>query len=306
LIFIWFGSRIPFGGLVAVRSAVRSCRGAEVLLLHEGLDPSSPGARAIEAEPGVRLERAGVEWFRDLPGGGRIPRRLYEELPSATARSNLLRLAVLWKLGGIYLDMDTIVVRDLAGLGRREGFCGLEHVALPEDLFRSLNPARWAAAGARLAAREACARMDRGVGIFRRMEHRYHLAVNNAVLGSRPLNPFLARTFEEVSAMPPGLRMRRWELGTHLLQRMTGNRSVAGMDVLSPGYFYPLGPEISVHWFRRGSAARLGELLAPETHVVHWYSSVEKRVGVERIDEDYVRQGRDETAFARLASPYLD
>ena len=89
------------------------------------------------------------------------------------------------------------------------------------------------------------------------------------------------------------------------MQSLTGNRSSQDMEVLPAAYFYPLGPDISVHWFRDGSAGALDELVRTETRVVHWYSSVEERVGLRRIDERYIRSHAGRTAFARLACEHL-
>jgi len=302
LVFIWFGSRLPVTARVAVRSAMSACRPDETLIVHQGLEEGQVGDLV---EAGARLVPAGREWFEGLPGGGGAAARLYETLESPASRANLLRLAVLWKKGGVYLDTDTITLRDLDDLRRFDGFCGLEPVALPGDLFGSRNPVRWLAAGLRLALREGCVRMDSGVEVFRRLEPHFAHAVNNAVLGSRPGNPIIARAFELIERMDPASRERRYRLGTHLLQQLTHNRSGPDMEVLPAEYFYPLGPEISAHWFREGSASRVESLIGTETRIVHWYSSVEERVGLRRIDESYIRSHVDRTAFARLACEHL-
>jgi len=106
--------------------------------------------------------------------------------------------------------------------------------------------------------------------------------------------------------MPRHEALRQYRLGTHLMQSLTGNRSSEDMEVLPAAYFYPLGPDISVHWFRDGSAGALGELVRTETRVVHWYSSVEKRIGVQDLDEAWVRAHLDSAAYARLAEPHLE
>lgn len=302
LVFVWFGERFPITARVAVRSAMHACRPDETLIVSRDLDPANISDLLDE---GAAIQPAGPHWFEDLPAGGDVARRLFSELASPAARSNLLRLAVLWKLGGIYLDTDTITLRDLAPLRRFRGFCGLEPVAIPGDLFGTRNPVRWMAAGVKLALREGCARLESGVRLFRLIERVYTPAVNNAVVGSCPGNALVARAFDEIASLEPVRRRRRYKLGTHLLQRLTGNRSSPDMEVLDPAYFYPLGPEISAHWFRDGSADRLQDLLRPETHVVHWYSSVEERVGIGRIDEQYIRSSADSVAFSKIAAPHL-
>lgn len=51
-------------------------------------------------------------WFDDMKSGTRDP----GEIPLAQNLSNLIRLAVLYKYGGVYLDTDFIVLKDFSGL----------------------------------------------------------------------------------------------------------------------------------------------------------------------------------------------
>ena len=118
LIFIWFGERFPVTNLVAIRSAMHHCRPTQTLLIHEGLSPTTPGVDALLAEPGFELRAAGREWFEGLPPGAELAAELYTELAAPATRANLLRLAALWQLGGIYLDTDTGVRRSIVGGSR--------------------------------------------------------------------------------------------------------------------------------------------------------------------------------------------
>ncbi len=292
IIFVWLGRTLPPAALVAIRSARRACPWAEILVLHDGLDPPP--------EPGVAFEPVTDALFEDIPPAAR---RLYRALPSPTARSNILRLAALFRLGGIYLDTDTITIRDLSPLLRLRGFCGLEHVACPGTTWRSRSPLEWARTGILHAARLACTLAAPGLALFRRLERFYHLVASNAVMGSVPGNPLIARALAAMEDMPPSRQRRQYALGVHLLQTVTSNRSSPHMTVLPPPVFYPLGPDISMHWFRDGSADRLDDLLSPETYVVHWYSSSHARLGTRALDEAAILHGR--TAFSLLAAPYL-
>ncbi|MBW2262579.1 MAG: hypothetical protein JRG91_11450 [Deltaproteobacteria bacterium] len=305
LIFVWLGRSLPTAALVAVRSAHRVCASPETIVLHDGLDTRTPGARSLASEPGIRLEPVTDALFDHIPEGGAIARSLYRTLPSPTARSNLLRLAALHGLGGIYLDTDTITIRDLAPLRRFRGFCGTEHVACPGTTWRSLSPLEWARTGILHGARLTCTISRAGLMLFRRLERFYHLVASNAVVGSAPGNPLIARAFAEIALMPHSRQARQYALGVHLLQTLTGNRSSPHMLVLPPPVFYPMGPDISMHWFRKGSADRLDDLLGPETRVVHWYSSSHGRLGRKTLDEAHIHRNRNSTAFARLAAPYV-
>jgi hypothetical protein len=298
LIFIWFGDHFPFTAQLAVKSAVRSCAPDEVLLIHQGLNENSEGIPELIRDYGLKLSYADDSWFTDLPEGGDLARDLFRTLKSPASRANLLRIAALYKVGGIYLDTDTITVRNFDSLRHHQGFCGTEYVAMPAALFNSINPVDWFSAWGRLAMREACLHIKDGWNTFRHVEYLYHIAANNAVIGSAPGNPFWLRAFDYMRDLPVEDRYKRFRLGSHLIQKVTGNKSTPDMEVLHPGYFYPLGPEISSFWFKPKTAIDLGEMLKDETLVVHWYNSVEERLK-QPINQEFVDLNPD-TAFAAL------
>jgi hypothetical protein len=72
-----------------------------------------------------------------------------------------------------------------------------------------------------------------------------------------------------------------------------------------PRVFYPLGPEISEHWFRKVSSADLNDVLWPETLLVHWYASVRTKHILPLIDPAYVRQNAKTQLFSALALPFV-
>jgi hypothetical protein len=305
VIFIWFGERLPFTALLALRSAVRVARPEQTLLIHRGLSPTSEGVAEALAEPGVELVEADERWFAELPEGGALAQSLFRELESPASRANLMRLAALWCMGGVYLDTDTITVRSLSSLRDRMGFCGLETLVYPASYFDRRTAGRRAAAGMRKVIRAGCSRMPTGDQWFRLVEPLFPTAVNNAVLGACPRNPIVAEAFAAIGRMEPATQRKRFALGTHLLQHLTRNRSCPEMTVFPSEYFYPLGPEVSIHWFSPASARRIDDMVRTRTHVVHWYSSLESRLSSGPLTRSWVTQHAT-TAFARLAAPYLD
>jgi hypothetical protein len=302
LIFIWFGARFPYGNLLALRSARRWFRPEEILLITD--DPEGTRGRLEECAswPELRLERADASWFAGLPHVAEIAAELFAGKLSPATKANLIRLAALYKRGGVYLDFDTVTVRDPASLLARRGFCGAEPLALPADLFASRNPLRWLSAGLLLGARQLFAVIPGGWRAFRRIEGLYRAAPNNAVFGSEAGHPFLEVCFRLMAGMPPAERVKRFRLGTHLLQRAVGattSESRHGFNVLSSPHFYPLGPEISAHWFKPGTARVLDEMLRPETIIVHWYNSVESRLWGKALTPEWVARHPD-TALAEM------
>ncbi len=312
LIFVWFGAKVPFANLLALRSARRGFRPSEILILAEDPEGFRSKLGEIAAWPELRIERADASWFDGLPhGADALARELFAKGLSPATKANLLRLAALHKLGGVYLDFDTITIRDAgrdpAALLARQGFCGAEPLALPADLYASRNPLRWIAAGARLAARQAFAYAPGGWRAFRVLEGLFPAEANNAVIGAEPGHPLLDLCFRMMAELPPGERVKRFRLGTHLLQRATRRFAIEGsgarFDVLPPAHFFPLGPEIAAHWFKRGTAKRLDAMLRPETTVVHWYNSVESRLWGRALTPEWLERHPD-TAFAEMARRY--
>ncbi len=309
--FLWFGPELPWVYALALRSAAARGGFERVVLHHEDDLGRSPGFVDLAGRPSVETRRLDPERVAaSAPRGGALV-DLLRRLRAPAARANLVRAALLAAEGGVYLDLDTVTVASLAPLRAEASFfCGLERLVFPGELKRSRSPARWSAALARTALRDLCRRAPEGWRHFRRIEPFYPRAANNAVLGAEPGHPLLAELLERMAAMPPALQTVRFALGTHLLQAVVqgaeGTAAARGLRVYEPPVFYPLGPEISEHWFRFTPRPRPDEALLPETRVVHWYASVRTRGVVERIDPAYVRANAHRQLFSALALPLLD
>jgi hypothetical protein len=310
--FLWFGTSLPWVHVVALRSAARRGGFACVVLHHADDLSASPHWREVQAIPHVETRRLEPERLAEAaPGSPGALVDLVRRLRAPAARANVARAALLFAEGGVYLDLDTVTVASLAPL-RAEAtfFCGAERLVFPGDLKRSRSPARWGAALARTAARDLMRRAPDGWRHFRRVERFYATAANNAVLGAEPGHPLLAAMLGRMAAMPPERQTVRFALGTHLLQSVVRDAQAAGdapgLRVCEPPVFYPLGPEISEHWFRFTSRPRLDEALLPETRVVHWYASVRTEGVVGDITPAYVRANAERQLFSALALPFAE
>ncbi|MCQ2097037.1 MAG: hypothetical protein MJY87_03720 [Fibrobacter sp.] len=299
LIFIWLGPKFPWSGGLAIRSAYNIQKPTSIWLVHEGLRQDGDGWELIKDIPGLEVIPVSDSHFEGLGDDG-LCGKLFHTLTAPASRANLLRLALLFKYGGVYLDTDIIMVKPFEQLMEQKGFVGTEPVALPASLFGSINPFRWIFCGLQFAFREFCARVPRGYGLFRAFEGLFSAAVNNAVIGSEPGNETITKAFEFIKTMPEEERLKRFRLGTRLLQNVTRNKSSDSMQVVPAPYFYPLGPEISAHWFKKNTHRRLNRLLRPETCVVHWYNSVEGRFLKTKLSRQWVEDHPD-TAFSELS-----
>lgn len=299
--FIWIGRDFPWLHRVALESAALHGGFDEVLLHHTDDLSGARWWRSLEQVSGVSCRRLAPEVEVDAAFGVKLVDR-YRALTGPTARANVLRVALLLNRGGTYLDMDTVTVRSLHP-ERSEAtfFCGTERIAFPGTLRGSKNPVRWGMALVRTGVRDLVRRSAHGVSAFRAIERLYPTAANNAVLGATRGHAFLRELGDRMLRLPLREVRRRYALGTALLQRALGETSCRGLTVYPPEVFYPLGPELSEHWFRRESRAQLADVLSPGTRVVHWYASVRTRAVVPHIDPAWLaRQGEAQLLSALL------
>ncbi len=295
---VWVTPDFPWLNVLAVRSAALR-GGFERVVLHLTHDLEPARISELSELPNVELRRLSPEALLEEPS---LLAR-YRELESPAARSNLLRAAILEREGGVYLDMDTLTIRDLSALraGRRL-FCGLEHVAFPAP-----RPGQSAAAvrsrGLWLTAmREGMRHAPGGWRYFRRVEHWFPRAANNAVLGATARHPFVSELLSRMARMPRENALRRYALGTHLLQRALLDYTADDLGVFPPSVFYPLGPRISRHWFARCKNPDPHAVVSNETCVVHWYASLHSHS--ERVTPEYVRRNAEHQLLSRLISEF--
>jgi len=301
IFFIWLGKNFPWSAGIAVLSALRVQKPQEIIV-YSDVELQGEGFDLIKEEKKIEFKIIDGSNFKDLEDNG-ICEKLCNEVKSPASKANLLRLALLYKHGGIYLDTDTIFIKPIDDLLNLKGFCGTETVALPRELFKSVNPFAYVACGLRFAWRFFCTYCPSGEQIFRKTESFFSQAANNAVLASEAKNPVIAKAFQTMNSMPQKERLKRYRLGTHLLQSITQNKSSEFMEVLPGSFFYPLGPEICRHYFLDGAAKRLGKMLLPNTRIVHWYNSVEHRFLKEPLNAEWVKK-HPVSAFAKMYSAF--
>jgi hypothetical protein len=307
--FIWYGASFPWLNALALQSAHDHGALDRVVLHFDGrlepalLDRLRATMPRLVARPidSARTLRA-VDTTAAPPLGPRLD-QLYGQLQAPAAKANVLRAAILCSEGGIYLDVDTVTLAPLTPLLDR-AFCGSEPIAFPERVMRSKRPDVWARAlalhGARLVLRE----VPRGYRAFRAIESLYTRAANNAVLGAPAQHAFVRALLQGMVDLPESQRLVRFALGTHLLQRTIASYRGDDFAVHPPALFYPLGPEISRHWFRIEPGARgveLDEVLHRTTLIVHWYASVRNRAIVDRMDAAFVREHAKHQLLSALA-----
>lgn len=304
--FIWLGDTLPALGYLAVRAALDRA-GADRVMLHYQQPALVRHPLAADLAGRERCELRPLESIELLSSIKPRLRNLYDRLDHPPSRSNLLRLLLLWRDGGIYLDTDAITLRDLTPLREESGFAGLERIAFPASFYESRNPLRWLHAGLLTITRDIVRRLFLDTGAaFRRIERLYPLATNNAVLGAIPNHPMIGDLLDRISVMDAREAGRRFRLGPQLLERATGNRSTSDFRLFEPAAFYPLPPEICIAYIKQDPTGRLGDSPHPETYAAHLYDSVLRQRAKRPLDVDFFREVRGRTLLARMVEPYLD
>jgi hypothetical protein len=306
--FCWIGPRLSWAYAFALLSAAAQARMDEVVLHHTDELEGGAVLTALRGTAGLRLERIDA---RDLLAEAEAKLGLsgelagiYANLVSPSQRSDVLRAAILYLQGGIYLDLDTITVASLRPLLDAPQFIGTEYIVWPHWVRSSRSWAVWAKYLALDVLRSGLRLCPGGWRGFRHVEPWYFKGINGAVLGGPAGAPLFVADLTAMAALPPARRSEPYALGPDLLQSLVGRFSSAELVIHEPGVFYPLAPEISTHWFRAG-AADLDLALRPQTLVVHWYASVRSKPYIALIDPDYVRAHRHTQLYSALVSRVL-
>lgn len=280
--FVWLGNSLPDFAHVALRSALGKNPGSVATLWHDETFVTNAETEMMKTL-GLKLRLIQIEVLlgelaSEEPSlDTQRLLRIYRRLQKPAARANMIRLLVLYLEGGIYLDTDTLTVKNLASLRKHGAFIGQERILWPSGTWRTdLRPL------ALNEVRRICSLLPLGYRLHQKMLPFYSLAANNAVFGAARRHPLLRHMLEEACHVRESEWTRRFRFGTHLLQdclRTYLPREGVGSDavkVLPPEYFYPVGPEVSKHYFKtyKDPASVAAELLSEETHVIHWYASV--------------------------------
>lgn len=286
--FVWFGAQFPAANRIAIESCLACCKDAEVTLWHSDELDQHADYRALR-DTRLRIESLDAEsTFAALAkahaarGEASQPldlerlQHIWRSVRSHVSRSNLARAIVLYLRGGIYLDLDVLVLRDLGRLRRYPAFVGSEHIVWPGWACRGASVQRFVKSPLLDLLRKLTVALPEGERLFQHTASWYPRAVNAAVLGARAGHPFLSWLLQKTSEVPEAEWQLKHRLGTHVLQRSEDAYSGTDLMILPPEAFFPLGPEVSRQYFRQRQRPEQSaqRIIRPETYALHWYSSV--------------------------------
>jgi len=309
LVFVWSGPDFPYYARLAVESALIAEPDCEVDI--HLLDRQAP--RGVHFLQVRSYERVRVEHpsFEELWGGLDAPaeryRDVHDRIPPErrSARSNLVRYAVLHRRGGVYFDFDVLVHRNLADLRAGADFIGAERVWVVDqprlngrrELWMVPPTMAWATT---YALRRAQARLRIGPNPCEPLApiHRSWSAfqANNAVIGARAGSPFLRRVLAAALDIDPSIR---YALGPALVDQVA-RQSPHLVSVLPPAVFYCVPPSHSFRFFTGPSFD-----LPAESRLIHFVHSNHRRL-LARMDAAEALRRRRETTFGRLAAPVVE
>lgn len=284
--FLWTGPGFGLCHQLAIESVLLTNPDLDVVLHLIEDEPrdlsANPHLRALRAHPRLTLRERTPRQILAACEPAHAPALLatFQRIPAraASAQSNLLRYAILHQEGGIYLDLDVLVVRELAPLRQATCSLGAELVWRADEARVAGELAPWmlapaAAFGAAIALRRAelalRARAPASAKLHRWLQARWSLAQpNNAVIAAAPRAPFITALLERAPEVDATVRFR---LGPTLVAEVA-RRAPDAVRLLPPELLYFVPPSQSFRFFRD----RALELPA-QALLIHYVSSNHRR-----------------------------
>ena len=280
--YIWTGSSFPYLNLLAVKSLLLADDSATAVVYIVGPEPQNDNfenLRALERVSIVGIEPEAV--FSQLPTDIKSAGTIFHKIPesSASARSNILRYALLYLNGGVYLDFDTVVTQPLSDLAGHQCFIGEENVwagngdlvagkwwvcLYPRNLFWLTSWLLRRADSAWFSGKLHIARaLEKTDAIWSKKQP------NNAVMGAVATSPFIRELL--LACLDADFTVR-YATGPTLVTQVAANFPHL-VSVLPVNYFYSVAPGESFRFFADQTLT-----LPSEAYLIHYAASNHKKL----------------------------
>ena len=281
-VLLWTGREFPLYCRLAVESLLQIDDRCEVEIHLFGQEPvAAPHFWPLQVRDRVSFLRTSPEAAFDATGDLAAPlKALYSRIPASarSAQSNLLRYAILYDRGGIYLDFDILALRDFRHLLHHPAFVGEEQVWKVDEARVEGRREAWMA-GPTLSYLAAYAinrswslaggRSLAGTKLVRALDALWSGPnLNNAVIGAEPRSAFVRRLLVAALDASP---TRRFALGPTLISD-AWRRDSSEVVRLSSSAFYFEPPTYSFRFFEGRAATPPAEAL-----LVHYVNSNHRR-----------------------------
>lgn len=316
--FIWIGDQKPYFLTIAIQSVLLRCKGSRVILWLDNVDDDSGEIKSL-GEKNKRFSTRRID-FEELAAQldaqtSRLITEIFQIVgsksnlkntrPVERSRSNLLRYMILYIHGGVYLDADTLVLKDLSTLNAvSTAYFGKENSVWP--IVKRNNPLhRFIWAPLLEAVRFVAVRLSFGYRLNSIYRFLCSSSENNAVLGFTRQHNYLLECFKYISGMERAEMIRPLRLGPFLFQRVSRIYDKTDYKCFPEIYFYPYGPLISQHFFkkRRNVQAVARYMISDQTYVLHWGASTKF---LKKYTRNKLLNSSQNSVFLYLAKQVVD
>jgi hypothetical protein len=309
-LFVWDDNFLPYAAYLAIRTVAVQCNPERIFLLKAPHLNDVPNFQRLQREVACLqpvdidlpawLEEAGLPCTQKLLDANSF----LKERNFFGSVSDLLRSLFLYLHGGIYLDTDTLTLRDMNPLLELGGFTAEEHILLSSKIFKENSRWRYLRTAPLTVIRDICARFSWGVRCFQALSPLYTCVVHNATMGFRPRHPFMRDVLLRIAEKYPERPSRYPLLGPDTLQDLLEENRYPNVSVLPPRCFSPLGPTMTFQYFHRRNGKTVDKLLKrivqPDTYAIHWSNNLMIAKAIPQNDEDLQRLG-ERQLFSRVA-----
>ncbi len=319
---IWIGQHFPFVNQLAIESILQTNPNAKVTIHFEN-PPHNEFWKNLQGRVEFRpIDLAAL--LQGLPEEWQSMKQIIASISNTylAGKSNILRYLILVREGGIYLDFDTLTVKDYTPLLKHRAFIGEEAVFRCDDdrVAGKFTPEIipfGAAFGLSyyLSLWNAKFLKDsRAINVINKILMRLWSAkkLNNAVLACEAGSAFFMQVLKLIPETDPTIR---FNLGPILMNRafalfgskptdptgIAGDHMDSEMTRLGSDYFYTIPPSQTFRFFYGP-----GKILPENTYTLHWCSSNHKDLAASLTRENLSKAIANPTLFHRLAKAVID